>query len=667
MAVIPERPEALEDIQPREIPQLWKHENPDEVTALKIAIQDMETAELFISPHLWRWNSYDLLYLFRVPIAFWEGTDKARAHLGVPLVYEHTESLLPQVINTLFLDDPPFLLKPLPGTSMDTARANSAILSTQLRQTEFQEQVRLLSKSCLLYGMGIGKWGWMQDEESFRRAVRVNQPQTIDSIGGKVIIENDESDELEFVDDTRKINRPTFEALDIRHVFVDPSLRGPDIRKAKFVIHQAYMTIRQLDALREIEGYDIPDQKKLVSFFFPPKEHTPKSLASLTEFSQGQLNVSREFEPTQPEEEVSINPLDKPMEVIEYWSPALTLTILNRKIILRTETNQFGAIPFVSCTYSDLLNKFYGIGVAQLIGPEQRLQQGIINSRLDDLALSLTGMFTRVRGSNSPTQQIRMRPGGVIDMDIVDGVKAVDRRPAVPEAFAEVSASDARAQRRTGANELITQGSLPDARTSITRTATGIGALTAGTGARIQYFLMNLSKQVIVPVIESFTNMNRTRLKPSQIQEMLNEELGEVYTNNALDILNGRFRFETLVAAKLQARQSMAQSLPLMFQFLVNEPVIQALTQEGKKLNFSELANMTFDVSGWPNKNDLIVPMTEEDLQRQQQNSPGAQQAALQEQQSNLKSEEAARKIESQAGRDILKSKIKEAEDARQS
>ena len=39
MAVIPERPEALEDIQPREIPQLWKHENPDEVTALKIAIQ----------------------------------------------------------------------------------------------------------------------------------------------------------------------------------------------------------------------------------------------------------------------------------------------------------------------------------------------------------------------------------------------------------------------------------------------------------------------------------------------------------------------------------------------------------------------------------------------------------------------------------------------------
>jgi hypothetical protein len=661
MAFLQEQPEALRDIQPTEAQSLFPRQVPEDLTALRLVVGDMKKAEAWANMFMWRFNRYDDLYLFRVPMAFWEGTTVPRAHLGVPLVYEHIESLLPQVINTLFLQTPPYMSRPRPGTSMPSARANDGILGWELEQTFFREQIRLLAKSALLYGTGIGKWGWLTETKSKVRVRRVAEPPTIeDPITGQLRqVETPDTDDLEVIVEDEVINRPTFEALNLRHVFVDPGLRLPDVRKAKYVIHQAYMTIRQLDNLRDVDGYDIPDQAKLVSFFFPPKEEAIHSLASQT--TGGTLtSFTKEFEPAKVEEDTSVNPLEHPLEVLEYWSKDRVVTVLQRKLVLRSERNEFNVIPFVSTVYSDVPNQFYGIGVTQLIGPEQRLQQGVINARLDDLSLMLNGMFIRVRGANTPTQQIRVRPGGVIDSDQKDGVTPIDRKPAVPESFAEVDASDKRAQRRTGANELVVQGTIPSSGSTFGRTATGINALSAGAGTRIQYFIENLADQVYVPILRAFTEMNRTRLMPSQVQRILNEELALQYEGSALDILNGRFEFEILAAGKLQARSSMAQSLPLLFQFITNEPVIAALAEQGRKVNFGELVNMVFDVSGWPNKTDVIVAMTPQEQQRRLMNNPAVAAQALAAQKSEQKSREAEQKLEGQAGRDILKARLEE-------
>jgi hypothetical protein len=661
MAFLQDQPEALRDIQPVEAQSLFPRQEPEDLTALRLVVGDMKKAEAWANMFMWRFNRYDDLYLFRVPMAFWEGTTVPRAHLGVPLVYEHIESLLPQVINTLFLQLPPFMSRPRPGTSMQAARANDGILGWELDQTFFREQIRLLAKSALLYGTGIGKWGWLTETKPKVRVRRVGEPPSIEDplTGRPQQIETPDTDDLEIVVEDEVINRPTFEALDLRHVFVDPGLRLPDVRKAKYAIHQAYMTIRQLDALRDVEGYDIPDQKRLVSFFFPPKEEAIHSLASQT--TGGSLaSFTKEFEPAKVEEDTSVNPLEHPLEVLEYWSKDRVVTVLQRKLVLRSERNEFNVIPFVSTVYSDVPNQFYGIGVTQLIGPEQRLQQGVINARLDDLSLMMNGMFIRVRGANTPTQQIRVRPGGVIDSDQKDGVTPIDRKPAVPESFAEIDASDKRAQRRTGANELVVQGTIPSSGSTFGRTATGINALSAGAGTRIQYFIENLADQVYVPVLRAFTEMNRTRLVPSQIQRVLSEELAIQYEGDALDILNGRFEFEILAAGKLQARSSMAQSLPLLFQFITNEPVIAALAEQGRKVNFAELVNMVFDVSGWPNKTDVIVAMTPQEQQRRLMSTPAVAQQALAQQKAQLKADDAEKKLEGQAGRDILKAIIEE-------
>ena len=662
MSVLLDRPEAFEEIKPQEAKSLLPGQTPTQLVALKLVVQDFQKAEHKFFPDRILYDFYDQLYDARVPVIHWEGTTVRRANLGVPLIYEHIESILPQVINLLFLESPPFFVKPLPGTSMDAARGNSFIMARQLRQVGFREQIRLIAKSALLYGTGAGKWGWLKETRKRTRVTRVDQPSVTGTGDTRTIIETDTA--LKATQEDVVINQPTFEAIDIRRLFVDPSLRGPNVRKSKFVIEQSYMTIGQLDALRADERYTIPPQDQLVALFFPPKEpvkgefqHSGASTSTSpgSEFTQI-FSFDREFAaPLGPADEVSVDPLLKPLEVLERWTGDKVITVLQRKLVIRNEANELNAIPYVTTPFSDVLNKHAGMGIGKLVGPEQRLQQGIINSRLDDLALLLNGMATRVRGANVPSQQVRMRPGGVIDSDTPDGIRWMDRKPAIPEAFAEIEASDRRAQRRTAASEIAVQGSIP-ANTSLTRTATGVNTLAGGAGARLEYFINNLADLVYIPALEAFTEMNRTRLSPKQVRQILSEDLAESYLSDVVDILDGRFQFEILAASKLQARRAMAQSLPLLLNFLLNGDIISALADQGKKVEFQEILSMVYEVSGWPNKQSVVVDMTDEERAAHLASKQALAQAAQQQSQQKADSELVDQKQEGQAGLAVVKS-----------
>ncbi len=111
------------------------------------------------------WDKDDRLYLFRMPQAFWEGSSVPRSSLGMPLIMEHIESLMPQVMNALFNDDPPFECQPLPKTSMQACRAASAILHYQLDQMNFREETRVGLKEAMQYGTAVWKLSWDQHDE----------------------------------------------------------------------------------------------------------------------------------------------------------------------------------------------------------------------------------------------------------------------------------------------------------------------------------------------------------------------------------------------------------------------------------------------------------------------------------------------------------------------
>lgn len=641
-------------------------QTPENEAALKLVIQDTSLAERFIQAKRWmlEWDRAQLLFEALAEVRYWEGTSIPRAHVSVPLVLKHIESILPQIMSGLFSSDPPFTFQPRPGTKQDAARAAAAVIAYQLDEIGFREEVRKGVKSALLFGNGIWKWGWESSTRKRREYRRKAQPLTIPGENGlpPVTIPTKQSDRLEVKEIEEEVACPTFEFVNVRHVLVDPGLREPDIRGAKYVIHRMYLTADQLDELRDFEGYDIPDRETLLNLFLPPKEPTHSSPLETVP-----LSLEKEFTPLPRWVDSTVDPLEQPIEVLERWDNDSVITVLNRKVVIRNEPNEFGVIPFLSLAYIDNIDSFYGLGLARLIGGEQRLQQGMINARLDEVAINLNGMFVRQRGKNVPSQNLRMRPGGIIDADEASAITVLPRLNAVPEAYVEVQASDARAENISAANELIVQGSLPsEGRSSITRTATGVQALTGGSGARLQYMVENLADQVFVPFLMQCHEMNAAKLPLPQLRRILDDELQQAWQGDELDILNARIRFSVLAAAKMQVRRAMAQSLPLLFQFLLSAPVSQMLQAQGQKIDVAEMVNMLFDVSGWTNHSSVVLPLTAEDEQRQAMQNPAVQQAIAAHAAAQAKTAQESSSIEAEnmgrAGRMVIEHLLRHIE-----
>ena len=638
--------------------------SPEDKTALKIVVQDVAKAENFINARDLRaeWDYYERLFAFHVPQQYWDN-GVPRASLGIPLVLEHIESIEPQVMIGLFQNlDKPFSSEPRPGTKLEDARANDALLSWELSECNFREELRLGLRGCLQYGLGVWKYGWIRktvQQTTFTTGAKKFRPL---DIGGVEEPPDDDKFESQTVD--VEVNHPTFEHCDIRHILFDPGLTVPNLRKAKWVAHILYVTAEQLDSLREMEGYNIPTREQLTAIFSRPKEDAlPNSLEG------SQINIHKDFKAEDRALDTTIDPLRQPLQLIEYWTPTRIITVLQKKLVIRNTQNDFGEVPFFSMACVDVLNSGYGFGIAKLIGNEQRLQQGVINGFLDDFSLALNGMFVVRRGANVMPADLRMRPGGVIKADttandnLSNSVSLMARQQLpLQETMAVLAASDARAQRRTAASELAVQGSVPGEKSSITRSATGASIFASATGTRLQGNLIEkIADQVFVPTLEAFHKMNARRLRPSQIDAILNDELGKGYNSSASGAVNSKVKFSILAAAKLQSKRAMASSLPIIINLAMQEPVIQSLQMQGQKINFAKIFKTVCDVSGYPAES-FIDEMTEDDQVRSLLSNPGVQQmmaknAELQQQHSNdLDSIE--QKGVARAGTDVIKAAL---------
>lgn len=649
---------------------LWE-EDP----ALRLVLQDVLRAENFESMKQWvmQWPQATALYQSPMGRAYWEGTQTERANIPFFTVANAVNALVPQVLNGLFYENPPFMAQPRPGTRAQAARATSALIAYQLEEINVREELRLGIVNTLLFGSGIWKWGWETFTRKRTMYERKRQPLTLKSplsAAGAPDIEIPASDDdIEEVVVEEYVDRPTFEHIvNLRHVMVDPGLQVPDIRKAKYVIHRMYLTWNDLEKLRERPGFKIPPREELMMLFFPPKEPVEAAPA------ENQIkNPLWDARAEARYEETTADPFNEPLEVLERWDNDRYIVVLQKKLVICNDENPYGKIPFLSCGWWDVPEAFWSIGFAKTIGPEQRLQQGITNLWLDNASLNLNGVFVRVRGKNVPTQPIRIAPGKIVDVDDKDGFKPLDRLPAVPEAEKHLALSAARAEQISGANEITTQGLAGSGgHSNLARSSAGAQLLGSGAGSRAADFVDKITNQVLIPFLYECHEMNRSGLLPlDTVRYILNDELQhEFFKDNGdvVELLNARVKFSVLAGAKMQARRNMAQALPIMIQFLTNQQTENQLAIEGKKVSTSEVLRMLFEVSDWKNMNDVILPMTEEDQKRWQMMQQSTQTAAKAQAQSKLQNQAFNEKQQlvdqeniARAGREILRHDLEQA------
>ncbi|SRR6266568_62592 len=669
--------------------------SPSEVSddaALKIVTRDAQYTRSWIESRYFniRWIEIDLLYQSPPTLRVWEGTSMPKANIAKFTVATHVNAINSKLIGGLFYEEPPFNLVQKSSISADTARAVEEVLSYQLDEMGFKQEVKYGFFSCLLNGTGIWKWGWKDYHRTEWDFQPLEDPQEFpvdnpEKPGATESVPTQDSDLFKMSKVDTLVSHPFFENCDIRTVLVDPGCRVPDIRKAKFVIHEFPVTFRDLMRMKDevyydeknnpIYRYNLPSEDEIRSWFETPEATSQSMSIGGQNMTSGQNNTQFVQHAAPLFVKTTEDPLDEPLIIQERWDNDKVMTVLAGKRLIRNEPNPFGCIPFYSVNWWMIQDCFWGLGLGTALGGEQRLQQGFINAVADIGTLAANQPIVRSRGANINTQQVRARLGGFIDVD-GDATKALhpmDIPKIQGELFQVVAASEARTESTSGASEMLTMGSSkPSGRgSSMGRTATGAGNLMQAAVDRIGGLVEDFNRQVLQPWLWQMYDLNRMFLPPSVYRAILNDSLSgslKATFQEFMKAKKGIKTFTILAGSHLAARQQMAQSMPLIMQYFTNPALAGQIADiNGEYISYSELLHMLTDVSGWGSSAyySIFKKLTPEmKAQRAAQNPAAAKMAAQKannDQKFDQKSQLQSQQWTERAAGDIIRHSLEQA------
>jgi hypothetical protein len=582
----------------------FSDEELEDKTALAIVLRDIDTAAAFLQSKSLtsEMDQADDIYRAWVEPRTWPN-GKPRSSLSYPIVLEIVEKILPSIQLTLWGSRrDPFELQAIGNTTPETARAKGHVLSWALRQAKTKEQIRLMLKNILIYGYGVGNWGWESKTKQIKKYVR-------DKETGKIRAERT----------TVVINQPCFRNMPLRRVLIDPSCETQDVTEsAGYVALQFFITADDLDGLRDDPQYkNVPTRDELREILTQNPNVTHDSMRA------NKSNSWRDLQAEQDAVVTTVDPLEQPLEIIEYWRDDKVISVLNRVIVIRNDENEYGRKTQVSCAFIDVPHSFWGFGIAKLAGGDQRFAAGVRNSWVDSLSLSLNPMFQQVKGVGMGTQQIPAEPGRVVT--VTSKLESLTPPSVTPEATNSIEFADAHANRVAGSSG---GSNMPG---SAMRTAAGVNSFSADVTQRLEYFLEIFCDLVFEPVLTAFLEMCCDKLEPAQINEILVEAEGKAWQGDVLDIYNAKAKIDLACAGKLSARVAATNLVPQIITLLSNAAVQQSFNVQGVKFDYANFAEQVLELQDW-DAGALIVPMTKEDQQRVLQQNPAAIKAASDQQ-----------------------------------
>lgn len=578
--------------------------------ALKVAVEDFEHAERYRQMvHDKRYRNADELYLAWVQQRFWDGTKMPRSSLGVFLCFQQIESVLPIELASIFSDPEWFSADPDGLTTYEEAEATKLLMLRQLKAARVRQVFKRALKDSKIYGNGVFEVGWDMRELTRRTIIRNRVPirgRKQDPLFGSFSTTVGMKSVYEEKVYTEKPNRPYIRNISIKDYYIDPGCEAPSIQAARFDCVRKLMTVDDLKQYRNQTGFNIPSDEWLL-----------EAAKSKTE-TQGD-NSKRAIESYlggiwEPHRDSTADPAGKRVEVVQYTTKDRIVWALNRTHCAYNKVNPLGFIPRFSFYYTDVPDRWHALGICDVVEGEQRLQEEIINGRIDLLALLLNPSTKKRRGARLPQSMFRRRPGNVMEMDDPDKDLVREDMSGTPiEAQVEVAASDIRAQKITGITDLAALG-VGGPGSSVGRTATGVNTVTAASGRRLQYLVENDEDEIIEPFLEAWHTLNQKYLDPERVLEWVGEN-GKLIRLDPLVVRNAAPKFSMRASAKMQSRQFLIQVFPLVSQTLLAPQFMDSLARlYGKKVNVEEIGQMLWDFSGYRQKaGPLFLPLSQQE------------------------------------------------------
>lgn len=620
--------------------------------AVEICMADMDAWFAFLNETQWaaRWIDSDTLVQSPQAMSPWGQGIGTKACVPNFLLSNALDVVVPKIVGGMTYEDPPFLLRPRPGTSDEIIRAKTAVFSYQLEDMQFTETIEAGIYDMGLRGTAIFKWGWHEEKKNFRRFKRRRPEFTETSpTGFKSVVSTEDSDAIEFETVEKTTRRPYLELKDLARVGFDPGCKENDCRKAKWSIEWNYVDWDDLEALRQNEDYTIPPREILMDWFTREKK-SAKGDSPVLQMPEGMRAQLVHAMPTNFN--TSADPLRATLVIVERQDANSIIAVLchgSDCILVRNSENPFAEISkgaggtghtYLSCVWRRLRDSIFGQGLGQIIGTRQMLAQGTENLALEVLAYPLHPTFTMVEGWNTPTQQISLGSGDVLKIqgdDVRKGIGLLEMPRVPPEAWTMLGQNKAESLESAGVNQQVTMGAgASGIMTTGMRSGSGAQLVGQAAAGRLDGPVERFIRQVFTPWLYIMDNLNNLLLPTQAIRDILTEREVSNLDLDHVAYRNAQMRYEVLAGAHLGPKREMAQFLAVIEQIAINPALLEAAGEADMTFNFRDWFKSFAELSGFKFSQQFFVDMTEAQKKRRDQNSKAGilaqQNAAKQEQ-----------------------------------
>lgn len=612
--------------------------------AIAICMRDSDMCDAFVMQNniAARWTDADTLVQSPQSMTPWTQGTGPRASVPNFMVSNAIDAIVPKMTQGLLYEDPPFLLRPRPGTSDDEIRAKTAIFSYQLEDMNIADFVDESFYDDALLGTVIAKWGWHEVTARFRQYKRKADPEVLVSpVGHTTVVHTEDSDAIEWEIVERQVKRPYIEKKELARVTPDPATKVCNIQKAKWVRERAFVDWEGLERLRQMPDYDIPSKEVLLEWFFRDKKTAGPDNQVMT-VPEGMraylLHATQENFPT------SADPLRAVLEIIERQDANSIIVVLRHGsdcVLIRNSENPFAEVSqmaggtghtYLSTVWRRLRDSFYGQGIGQIIGSRQMVAQGTENLALEVLAYALNPTFTRLRGWNTLTQQISLGSGDVLEVDGEDvrkGIGLLEMPKVDQNAWVTLQYNKGEALESVGANQQLTMGATtsPGTGTGL-RNATSAGLMGQAAASRLDGPMERFIRQIFEPFLYIMDALNNQLLPAQAMREILAEREPKLAAIDHVKFRNAKMSYEVLAGAHLGPKREMIQFLLMLEQIAINPQLLEAAADAYMKFNFADWIKSFSELSGFKFSNQFFIPMTDEEKKRRDANSAAGQAAA---------------------------------------
>jgi len=475
---------------------------------LRCVLDDLSIAEQEMAKHKTSWDKYQRMYKCILDA----GKYPWRSKVYDPEAYSVVETICPRITNTLLGGAEIFGVKPTGGEDVQKAENTERLLNYQADRMELYLSGGAGFKTALIEGTGHWKFRWVKEFEP-------RYEETPDLIVAKDEAGNPLFDEVGMPQSELKINykktwecvydNPKLDWADNRDLFVDPL--ATSVQSARFIIHRSYVTKDYLKK-KQLEGvYKNVDKIAAIS------PVGGKTSTDEKQVDRGTITYSEK----QLED----------VEILERWGSydidgdgyleETVITIANRNTVLNIDYNKLPGAgkPFLRFTPIPISGEYYGMSPLQSFETIQDALNDRTNQIGDAINLTINPMYKKNRWADISDDDLVSRPGGVIEMNSLQDLEALNPPMMQPNVFTEIARFESIIQKSSGTFD-VARGAVAERQ----ETATTTIALQNVAEIRFKTMAILAERQFIRPLGNLMIRYNKIYMtQPRQIRIIGND------------------------------------------------------------------------------------------------------------------------------------------------